>query len=94
MVADPEGQELVARIHARKLESDLARQETTHARLVSEAAALGTRPEARFAWELVHEAAGIKARTISRLQQFITRHLIATDPAPQPSRLDRMDGIK
>jgi hypothetical protein len=70
MVADPEGQELVARIHARKLESDLARQETTHARLVSEAASLGTSPEARFAWELVHEAAGIKARTISRLAQL------------------------
>jgi hypothetical protein len=93
MVADPEGVELVARIHARKLESDLARQETTHARLVSEAASLGTSPEARFAWELVHEAAGIKARTQSRIQQFIARHLIATDPDPQPSRLDRMDGI-
>jgi hypothetical protein len=30
----------------------------------------------------------------ARIQQFITRHLIATDPDPQPSRLDRMDGIK
>jgi hypothetical protein len=30
----------------------------------------------------------------SRIHQFITRHLIADDPDPQPSRLDRMDGIK
>jgi hypothetical protein len=69
MVADPEGQELVARIHARKLESDLARQVANYDQLVSEAASFGTSPEARFAWELVHEAAGIKARTMSRLTQ-------------------------
>jgi hypothetical protein len=94
MVADPEGQELVARIHARKLESDLARQETQHAGLKAEAEALGTSDEARFAWELVHEAAGIKATIQSRIQQFIARHLIGYDPDPQPSRLDRMDGIK
>ena len=28
------------------------------------------------------------------LASFITRHLIADDPAPQPSHLDRLDGIK
>jgi hypothetical protein len=27
------------------------------------------------------------------LRALITRHLIGVDPAPQPSRLDRMDGI-
>jgi len=64
-----DGPELVARILARKLESDLIRQEANHARLVSEAAALGTSPEAQAAWELVHEYAGIKARTQSRLTQ-------------------------
>jgi hypothetical protein len=30
----------------------------------------------------------------SWLAHFITRHLIGDDPDPQPSRLDRMDGIK
>lgn len=52
------------------LAADLARQQANHDRLVSEAAALGVKPEACMAWELVHEAAGIKARTESRLQQL------------------------
>lgn len=57
-------------VHTADLLASLARQEAHHVWLVSEAAALGVRPEARMAWELVHEAAGIKARTESRLQQL------------------------
>jgi hypothetical protein len=95
-ITDPEGVELVARIHARKLsqlKADLAKQDEILNRLVSEASSHGTKPEAHICWELVHERAGIKATIQSRIQHFITRHLIGDDPDPQPSRLDRMDGI-
>lgn len=66
---DPEGIALVNGIHARKLTRDLAAAQANHDRLVSEAAALGVKPGARFAWELVHEAAGITAQLQSRLTQ-------------------------
>lgn len=66
---DPEGMALVAAIHVRKLTRDLAESEATYDRLVSEAAALGTQPAAKFAWELVHERAGITAQLRSRLKQ-------------------------
>lgn len=52
-----------------ELTADLLRQQANYARLVGEASALGTKPEARAAWELVHEQAGIIAKTRSRLQQ-------------------------
>ena len=51
------------------LSESLAAAEANHARLVSQAAALGTLDAARSAWELVHEAAGITAQLQSRLQQ-------------------------
>ena len=50
----------------RDLSRDLEAAETNHARLVSQAAALGTQPAARAMWELVHEAAGITAQLKSR----------------------------
>jgi len=31
---------------------------------------------------------------MSRLRTWLERHIIATDPDPQYSRLDRMDGLK
>ena len=68
-VTDPEGVALVSAIHTRKLTADLERQEANWARLVQEAAQLGTKPGAHDAWELVHEAASITAKTKSRLTQ-------------------------
>ena len=50
------------------LARDIAAAEQNHTRLVSEAAHLGAQPSARFAWELVHEAAGITATLRSRHQ--------------------------
>ena len=65
---DPEGIALVDGIHARLLARKLAAAEANHTRLVAEAARHGTGPGARFAWELVHEAAGITATLRSRHQ--------------------------
>lgn len=66
---DPEGLALVHRIHTRKLLTDLERQENHWARLVSQAAALGTLPQAGPVWELAHQAAAATAATRSRLTQ-------------------------
>lgn len=51
------------------LTADLVRQKEHLDWLTDRARAKGTDPEARFAWELVHEQAGIVAKTESRLQQ-------------------------
>jgi hypothetical protein len=31
---------------------------------------------------------------MTRLRAWFERHVIADDPNPQPSRLDRLDGLK
>jgi len=75
------------------LSADLERFDAAYTRQVGEASALGTKPGARDAWEIAHQTAGIVATIKSRIREQVARHLIADDPNPQPSHLDRMDGI-
>jgi hypothetical protein len=75
------------------LSADLERFDAAYTRQVGEASALGTKPGARDAWEIAHQTAGIVATIRSRIHEQITRHLIADDPHPEPSHLDRMDGL-
>jgi hypothetical protein len=75
------------------LSADLERFDAAYTRQVGEASALGTKPAARDAWEIAHQTAGIVATIRSRIREQVTRHLIADDPNPELSHLDRMDGL-